>query len=207
MPVGHCVLATGLRAARAWRAARPGDEPAVAVNVGPQQLVRDDRPRRRRRACSRETGLAARLACTSRSPSRPDGRARPGRDGAGPAPDLGVRIALDDFGTGYSSLAYLRRLPVDLLKVDRSFAVDLGEDASATAVVAAVIELAHALALPVVAEGVEREEQVALLADLGCDYVQGYALARPMPGERMGALLATGHADGARPDPGWVRAA
>jgi EAL domain-containing protein (putative c-di-GMP-specific phosphodiesterase class I) len=98
---------------------------------------------------------------------------------------LGVRLAIDDFGTGYSSLAYLRRFPVDTLKVDRGFVSGLGLDADSGAVVAAIIELAHALGLEVVAEGVEEQVQLDALVDLGCDRAQGFLFAHPAPPEAL----------------------
>jgi len=94
--------------------------------------------------------------------------------------ELGVHLSIDDFGTGYSSLAYLRKLPVSELKIDRSFVADLDSSVDARAVVRAVIGLAHALRLKVVAEGVETETQRGLLADMGCNEMQGYLFARPM---------------------------
>lgn len=95
----------------------------------------------------------------------------------------GIRIAIDDFGTGYSSLAYLRRLPVDVLKIDRSFVRDVTEDARARRMVATIIELAHDLGLTVVAEGVEDEATLALLLEARCDFVQGYLIGRPAPAD------------------------
>jgi EAL domain-containing protein (putative c-di-GMP-specific phosphodiesterase class I) len=93
---------------------------------------------------------------------------------------LGVQLAIDDFGTGYSSLAYLRRLPVDCLKVDRSFVAELASGHAEIAT--AVIDLAGTLNLCTVAEGVETAEQVQALSDLGATYLQGFTLARPMDG-------------------------
>jgi diguanylate cyclase (GGDEF)-like protein/PAS domain S-box-containing protein len=94
---------------------------------------------------------------------------------------LGVRLAIDDFGTGYSSLSYLRRFPVDVVKLDRSFVAGLGVDPAATAIVAAVVNLAHALGIVVVAEGVETEAQLVALRALRCDRAQGYYWNRPLP--------------------------
>jgi len=92
---------------------------------------------------------------------------------------LGVTIALDDFGTGWSSMSYLRTLPVDVIKIDRSFVADLPSDPDACAVVSAVLGLGHGMGLVVVAEGVEREDQLAVLRDMGCDEYQGFIDGRP----------------------------
>jgi diguanylate cyclase (GGDEF)-like protein/PAS domain S-box-containing protein len=103
--------------------------------------------------------------------------------------DLGVKLALDDFGTGYSSLAYLRRLPLDFLKIDRSFVSHLDGQGADTAIVRAIVDLAHTLGLVTVGEGVETEEQAEVLADLGCVLAQGYLYAEPGP--RPGLLAGT----------------
>ena len=99
--------------------------------------------------------------------------------------DRGVRVAVDDFGTGYSSLAYLRTLPVDSLKIDRSFVRDIAERPDEAALTAAIVSMGHALRLRVVAEGVEAEPQRALLEGWGCDELQGYLFARPMPADAL----------------------
>ncbi|NYZ62738.1 putative bifunctional diguanylate cyclase/phosphodiesterase [Luteimonas deserti] len=106
----------------------------------------------------------------------------------------GVRISIDDFGTGYSSLAYLHRLPVDTLKIDRSFIRDMEGEERAQRLVGTMIDLAHDLGLSVVAEGVEQPAALARLAELGCDFAQGFLIGRPAPAEMIvaGARAASG---------------
>jgi EAL domain-containing protein (putative c-di-GMP-specific phosphodiesterase class I) len=94
---------------------------------------------------------------------------------------LGVRTSIDDYGTGYSSLAYLRHLPADELKLDRSLTFDVGTDPRAASIVRHTVALAHELGISVVAEGVEDDATGSALAALGCDVAQGFAIARPMP--------------------------
>jgi diguanylate cyclase (GGDEF)-like protein/PAS domain S-box-containing protein len=103
--------------------------------------------------------------------------------------DAGVQVAIDDFGTGYSSLSYLKKFDIDYLKIDQSFVRNLAAGASDLALSEAIVVMAHKLGLKVVAEGVETEEQRALLAAIGCDYAQGYLFARPMPGEDFDVWL------------------
>ena len=105
---------------------------------------------------------------------------------------MGIGIALDDFGTGYSSLSYVARLPANTLKIDRSFVADMTTSSEKMAIVSAVISLGHALDLKIVAEGVETEEQSKLLRLINCDEMQGYLFSRPVPLERIEALLAAG---------------
>jgi diguanylate cyclase (GGDEF)-like protein len=104
---------------------------------------------------------------------------------------LGVSIAIDDFGTGYSSLSYLRRLPVSVLKIDQSFVFDLGLDPQGATIVSSVIELAHALGMECVAEGVERAAHLEMLARLGCDAMQGFLFSRAVPVDEATALIGT----------------
>ena len=106
--------------------------------------------------------------------------------------NLGVTLAIDDFGTGFSSMSYLSRFPIDRLKVDQSFVRDLGSDDTATAITAAVITLGHSLKLKVIAEGVETEQQLAILRELGCDEVQGYLFSRPVGVQDFSAILDKG---------------
>jgi diguanylate cyclase (GGDEF)-like protein len=103
--------------------------------------------------------------------------------------DIGVMLALDDFGTGYSSLGYLRRFPVDTVKIDREFVANLGDDPASHTIVRAVIQLAHGLGMTVVSEGVETAAQHRELAELGCDFCQGYYFARPMTASNLDTLI------------------
>jgi EAL domain-containing protein (putative c-di-GMP-specific phosphodiesterase class I) len=102
---------------------------------------------------------------------------------------LGVKVAIDDFGTGHSSLSYLATLPVDTLKIDRSFVNTMLEDPGSMALVQTIISLAHSLKLAAVAEGVETEEQARMLRLLRCDQMQGYLISKPLPFAEMTALL------------------
>ena len=97
----------------------------------------------------------------------------------------GLCIAIDDFGIGYSSLTYLQQLPVNELKIDKSFGLSLVEDNNSAVIVRSTIDLAHKLGLRVVAEGVESKETLELLTELGCDAVQGFYLGKPMPMKEM----------------------
>jgi EAL domain-containing protein (putative c-di-GMP-specific phosphodiesterase class I) len=103
---------------------------------------------------------------------------------------LGVSIAIDDFGTGYSSLNYLRRLPVDSLKIDRSFLSELVSSSNSLPLIQTIVALAHNMGLSVVAEGVETEEQFAVLRAMGCDKVQGHLFGAPLAAGAVPELLA-----------------
>ncbi len=183
LPLGAWVLRTAAAAAAAW----PGEQ-RVAVNVSPAQF-RDD-------------GLNAMVAETLRAsglaPDRLELEITEGvliRDTAGALAVIralkaqGVRLTLDDFGTGYSSLAYLHRFPFDRVKVDRSFVAAVEEDGGARAIVGAILGMASGLGLGVTAEGVETPAQLDFLDRHGCDELQGFLLARPMPAAELTAYL------------------
>lgn len=103
--------------------------------------------------------------------------------------EMGIQIAIDDFGTGHSALSYLRRFPIDAVKIDRSFIRDLTTSANDTEIAAAVIAMAHNLKLDVIAEGVETEEQLAFLRQRRCDEMQGYLFSRPVPATEFATLV------------------
>ena len=103
--------------------------------------------------------------------------------------ELGIKIAIDDFGTGYSALSSLKELPVHTLKIDRAFIMNLPDDHKDLAITRAVIAMAHGLGLTVIAEGVESEEQAALLLQEGCDELQGYLISRPIPAQDFTRML------------------
>jgi EAL domain-containing protein (putative c-di-GMP-specific phosphodiesterase class I) len=102
---------------------------------------------------------------------------------------MGIKISLDDFGTGYSSLNYLRQLPINVLKIDRSFVLEICDKTEQRLIVDVIINLSHKLGYKVIAEGIETKEQLELLKDMGCDIGQGYYFSRPVNAEKMEALL------------------
>jgi EAL domain-containing protein (putative c-di-GMP-specific phosphodiesterase class I) len=104
--------------------------------------------------------------------------------------EMGIRLSIDDFGTGYSSLAYLKKLPVSELKIDKSFVMQMGEEKQDRKIVQSVIDLAHTLDMRVVAEGIENRRVLDMLIGMGCDYGQGYFIARPMPDAELSQWLA-----------------
>jgi diguanylate cyclase (GGDEF)-like protein len=176
--LGRQVLHTACAAAAGWPAGPDGHRPAVAVNVSPHQLgssaLLDDVAH-----ALAAPGLAPELLCLeiTESAVAADRRAAVRRLAA--LRELGVRIALDDFGVGQASLAHLELLPVDVLKIDRSFIGRLPGAPASEAVVAAILQLARGLGMRTVAEGVEHLEQAVLLRRLGCHDAQGYHFGRP----------------------------
>jgi diguanylate cyclase (GGDEF)-like protein/PAS domain S-box-containing protein len=186
VPIGRWAIDEVCRQGRRWMDA--GRSLRVAVNLSPRQF-RDLELVSHIRGALEETGLDPRLLELELTESMVM------QDAAGVAgllhelKALGVRIALDDFGTGHSSLAWLRRFPIDSIKIDRSFVCDLPHDLDDIEITKAVIALGHSLRRVVVAEGVETEGQAALLRELGCDEMQGYLIQRPVPLDAFEAWL------------------
>ena len=185
--IGEWVLSQTARYIAAWPQLPVGSF-TVSVNLSGRQLTLPDLAERVRLILERE-GARPEALCFEITESMLMADTDAAIRGVEALRQLGCKLSIDDFGTGYSSLAYLKRFPVDLVKVDRSFVAGLGENAEDTAIVAAVVSMAHALGLQVVAEGVETEDQFAELGRLGCDFGQGYLFARPMPIRHLTDLL------------------
>ena len=178
--LGTQVLELACKEARLWQTARPTESQlTVAVNVSSRQLESGDLTTLVREALEQTgldpTCLHLELTETAIINLRPDILAQ-----LGGIRDLGVQIGLDDFGTGYSSLTHLSRLPLDFVKIDRSFVGGLGTDEADERIVSAVVDLAANLGLRSIAEGVETQDQLEHLRGLGCDQAQGYLFARPL---------------------------
>ena len=191
LPVGRWVLQEACRQVRRWQHEHPNFRRLVmSVNVSAQEFQHPNLVQQVSETL-RDTGLhpsSLKLEITE-SALLKDVEAT--LDTLHALHRLGVRIALDDFGTGYSSLNYLRRFPVDTLKIDRSFVQELGSSSSSLAIVRAVIALAHALEMDVTAEGFETSTQLARLRDAYCDHGQGYYFSKPLPVDQMNQLLAS----------------
>src|SRR5207237_2031850 len=157
-----------------------------AVNLSARQMSAADLTRLVRTALN-DSGLEPGLLCLEITESVLMEDVGASRNVLQSLKELGVRLGIDDFGTGYSSLLYLRRFPVDFLKVDRSFVSGLGENSEDGAIVAGVLGLAHALGVGAIAEGVEKPEQADKLAGMGCELAQGYLWSRPLPPEELEA--------------------
>ena len=187
--IGEWVLREACGEAARWRGARTDGEPFVVwVNLSPRQLAGDVVSVVE--AALLETGVDARQLGLEVTESALLDDADAAIDVLRDLQSLGVRLVIDDFGTGYSSLAYLRRLPVDGVKIDRSFVSGLGPSPEDSAIVRAVLGMGNALGLDVIAEGVETREQLDELVRLGCGYAQGYYFARPQPRQAFDTLVA-----------------
>lgn len=178
VPIGAWVLEESCRQLAAWHA--EGRDMWVSVNVSARQLGQADFVAVVERAL-RTTGVPPRSVCLEVTETAVLRRPEVARRVLDALRRLGVRVALDDFGLGYSSLTHLKALPVDVVKVDRSFVTDLVRSTEDRAVVEAVLTLARRMGLTVVAEGVETADQDELLREMGCPVVQGYLYGRPLP--------------------------
>ena len=190
VPLGTWILRDACKRAVVWQRGRPSHQPLLLrVNVSARQLAKDSF-RQTVSAIIKETGIDPAWLCLEVTESvlieDPESSIRVLTE----LKELGIKIAIDDFGTGYSSLEYLRRLPVDCVKVDRSFVRGVPDNEEDVAIVNAVIELGHALKLSVTAEGVETVEQLGNLQGAGCDTAQGFLFYRPEPPEVIEQLFA-----------------
>jgi len=187
LPIGQWVLREACNQLRTWQEQYPSTEPLVmGVNLSAREFFQPSLIAE----ILRETGVdpqTLQLEITEGAVAY--NHAQNANNKLRDLKALGVQLAIDDFGMGYSSLSYLKRFPVNVLKIDRSFVRELGKDLKDTKIVAAIIHLARALDLKVIAEGVETAEQVEQLRKMKCDVAQGYYFSEPLPSEAVSALL------------------
>jgi EAL domain-containing protein (putative c-di-GMP-specific phosphodiesterase class I) len=187
--LGPQVLRAACRDAVRWQEARASGEPMfVAVNVSPRQLRSGDLPQVVANSLA-DSGLAANQLHLELTETAVIGDEVHASALLSQLRASGVKVWLDDFGTGFSGLSHLRRVPVDGVKIDRSFIADVLRDPDDLALTTAIIAMAHSLGIIVVAEGVEREGQYAILRERGCDLAQGYWLGHPVSNEEFMTLL------------------
>ncbi len=192
VPAGEWVLIEACRQLAQWRAQFPGSRDlAVNVNISARQLssstfldqVRDALEQTALPASSLKLEITESLVMEN--PERATSILQK-------LSDMGVSLSIDDFGTGYSSLAYLQRLPADTIKIDKSFILNMKSEGNGLEIVRAIIILAHTLNKKVVAEGVETSQQLGMLMQQQCEYVQGYFFSKPVSGKDAETLLAHG---------------
>jgi EAL domain-containing protein (putative c-di-GMP-specific phosphodiesterase class I) len=190
--IGNLILEEACRQAKEWQEQQPaGDTPLkMTVNISARQFQRPDQLARDIVRVLEETELAPDCLVLEITESMIMGDAGYNADILMKLKDLGVVVAIDDFGTGYSNLAYLKSFPVDILKVDKAFVDGMGESSEDTAIVEAIVSIAHALDLSTVAEGIETTEQIDRLEVLGCDLGQGYYFSEPLPAHEASLMLA-----------------
>jgi diguanylate cyclase (GGDEF)-like protein len=194
VPIGEWVLREACRAAATWNARRRGARPlSVSVNLSAVQLEQPHLPAVVQSALNNSGLAATNLVLELTESLLVDHRDQTLRQ-LETIKSLGVRLAIDDFGTGYSSLAYLRRFPVDIIKIDKSFVDDVGDVPAAAALTHGIIQLGQALSLSTVAEGIEDKGQLAELTDGNCELGQGYYFAEPLSEQAMSNLLFPGEA-------------
>jgi diguanylate cyclase (GGDEF)-like protein/PAS domain S-box-containing protein len=190
IPMGEQVLREACKQAKEWHESHPHVPLwVISVNLSARQVVRPDLPRTVERVLQ-ETGLEAASLSLDITETVYVKALESNTAALDELKGLGVRLSIDDFGTGYSSLAYLKRLPADTLKIDKSFIRALGEDIEDTALVKMTVDLAHTFGMEVVAEGVESEYQAEQLKEMGCDLGQGYHFTKPLLPEAVEESLA-----------------
>jgi diguanylate cyclase (GGDEF)-like protein len=204
VPMGQWILREACRQARTWQTESSGIPPlVVSVNLSAGQFERDAL-RDEVATILGETGLEPgrlQLEISEAVLMRDDPRMF---DRLEALRAIGVRLAIDDFGTGYASLSYLKRLPVDCLKIDRSLVKGVGYETEDAAIIRAVATLARSLGITVTAEGVETHAQLVQLREVGCDQGQGYFFARPVSADRVPELIASLGADDRHGSPSWL---
>ena len=201
VPLGEWVLGEACRQAKEWQdPRRPFRPPRISVNLSVRQLRQDDLVETVARILG-ESDLPPRalsLEITEGLMVEDEERLLATLHDL---KSLGLNLEIDDFGTGYSSFSYLKRLPVEVLKIDRSFVEDLTENPEARKVVGGIVDLAHALNLHTVAEGIETKAQLEMLKALGCEFGQGYLFSRPVPASDIPRLLSPQGPEPTMPEP------
>ena len=189
IPIGQWILRDSCRQTHIWQEQIGADPPlTISVNLSSKQFSQPDLSDWIS-AMLLETGFDARSLKLEITESTVMENAVETTRGIGKLQDLGVALYIDDFGTGYSSLSYLHRLPVGMLKIDRSFVNQIGGRDENSEIVRTIVALAHNLHMDVIAEGVETEEQMNYLKGLHCKYGQGYHFSRPVDAESAKMLL------------------
>jgi len=186
--LGTWVIEEACRAGRTI-VEQTGREFEIAVNISPRQF-KDPNLVANIRKCLRETGLNPNTLEVEITETMLMGDIEAANQTVQKLHELGVKLAIDDFGTGYSSLNYLKKFPIDTVKVDRSFIMDIPDSADDRAITSAVIAMAHRLNMAVVAEGVETRDQLEFLQSNGCEYAQGYLFSKPVPLANVRSMLA-----------------
>jgi EAL domain-containing protein (putative c-di-GMP-specific phosphodiesterase class I) len=188
VPLGDWVFQTALSKVMEWRM-KYHPEFQISVNKSPVQFINDDISASSWFQCMQDAGVGGNALVVEITEGLLLNTEKRVTDKLLHFRNSGIQVAIDDFGTGYSSLAYLQKFDIDYLKIDRSFVSTLTEGNNVVALCEAMIVMAHKLGLKVIAEGVETEQQRAILTDIGCDYGQGYLFSRPVPAEDFERML------------------
>jgi EAL domain-containing protein (putative c-di-GMP-specific phosphodiesterase class I) len=189
VPVGHWVLNEACSQMRAWQLQFPTDPPlTISVNLSARQCSQMDLVQKVA-AVLQKSGLAASHLKLELTESMIVEDAASTAAMLSELRTLGVQVQIDDFGTGYSSLGYLQRLPIDTLKIDRTFVGRIGNNGSGAEIVQTILALAHDLKMKVVAEGIETDEQLSKLKSMECEYGQGFLFTEPVDSQAVAFLL------------------